>query len=204
MLFRSSPENPLIEFESHLEGYHGLRKPEMIAQENRKVLTHPFLGSKNYEFPPERVENFLTLPWGTKPEFSWRKVKHSHTANLDHAVGTWKIILKIIPLKTKKEIVENWLPRYTGTPLNQFGKFILLTNFGHYVELFAKWNKVKVNGKDKPMPNATAGDISIINFGMGSANAATMMDLLTTIQPRANGISDERTNLWTCQASWLD
>lgn len=35
------------------------------------------------------------------------------------------------------------------------------------------------------MPNATAKGITIINFGMGSANAATVMDLLSAIQPKA-------------------
>jgi AMP nucleosidase len=88
-------------------------------------------------------------------------------------------------VESKKDIVNNWLPRYTGTPLSGFGKYILLTNFAHYVELFAKWHKVKVVGKDKPMPNATAKDITIINFGMGSANAATVMDLLGAIEPKA-------------------
>ncbi|MFI5133729.1 MAG: AMP nucleosidase [Chitinophagales bacterium] len=88
-------------------------------------------------------------------------------------------------MKTKDEIVKNWLPRYTGKKLEQFGKYILLTNFSNYVGLFAKWNKVRIVGKDKPMQCATAGDISIINFGMGSPSAATIMDLLTAIEPKA-------------------
>jgi AMP nucleosidase len=88
-------------------------------------------------------------------------------------------------MKTKKDIVQNWLPRYTGTDLEDFGNYILLTNFGDYVDIFAKKNNVKVNGKKKAMPNATAGDITIINFGMGSANAATIMDLLSSIKPKA-------------------
>lgn len=88
-------------------------------------------------------------------------------------------------MKSKKEIVENWLPRYTGQSLNNFGNYILLTNFQHYVNLFAKWHKVKIIGADKPMPNATADGISIINFGMGSANAATIVDLLSAISPKA-------------------
>ena len=88
-------------------------------------------------------------------------------------------------MKSKKEIVENWLPRYTGQPLNNFGEYILLTNFQHYVNLFAKWNKTKIVGADKPMSSATANGITIINFGMGSANAATIMDLLSAIQPKA-------------------
>jgi AMP nucleosidase len=88
-------------------------------------------------------------------------------------------------MKTRKEIVANWLPRYTGVPLKDFGKYILLTNFHQYVTLFARWHHVKVMGHDKPMPSATAGDITIINFGMGSATAATVMDLLSAIHPKA-------------------
>jgi AMP nucleosidase len=88
-------------------------------------------------------------------------------------------------MKTKEEIVRNWLPRYTGMALEEFGHYILLTNFDYYVDLFAKWNNVKVIGKDRPMPNATANNITIINFGMGSSNAATIMDLLGAIEPAA-------------------
>jgi len=88
-------------------------------------------------------------------------------------------------MKTKEEIVRNWLPRYTGLPLKKFGKYILLTNFDHYVDLFASWHGVEIIGKDRPMPNATANNITIVNFGMGSSNAATIMDLLGAIEPGA-------------------
>ena len=88
-------------------------------------------------------------------------------------------------MKTKKEIVENWLPRYTGIPLDKFGEFILLTNFANYVEMFAERFGVPVMGKSKPMQSATAENITIINFGMGSAMAATVMDLLGAIKPHA-------------------
>ena len=88
-------------------------------------------------------------------------------------------------MKTRRDIVANWLPRYTGVPLKGLGDYILLTNFHHYVNLFAKWHGVPVHGKGKPMPNATADDITIINFGMGSATAATIMDLLSAIKPKA-------------------
>ena len=71
-------------------------------------------------------------------------------------------------MKTKQEIVNNWLPRYTGEQLANFGKYVLLTNFSNYVTMFAKWNKVKVVGHDRPMQCATANGITIINFGMGS------------------------------------
>ncbi len=88
-------------------------------------------------------------------------------------------------MKTKQDIVDNWLPRYTGTALGDFGEHILLTNFGHYLEIFARDAGVPINGRERPMPNATADGITMINFGMGSANAATIMDLLSAITPKA-------------------
>ena len=88
-------------------------------------------------------------------------------------------------MKTKEEIVNNWLPRYTGKSLDSFGKYFLLTNFMYYVELFAKWHNVPVDGKSKNMPSATSDGITIINFGMGSPNAATAMDLVSAVTPNA-------------------
>ena len=88
-------------------------------------------------------------------------------------------------MKSKEEIVKNWLPRYTGSALKDFGEYILLTNFSNYVKMFADWHGVQVNGTDHPMLNATANNITIINFGMGSASAATVMDLLSAIDPKA-------------------
>lgn len=88
-------------------------------------------------------------------------------------------------MKTKKEIVENWLPRYTGEKIENFGQYILICNFFNYVERFAEENNVEIIGKGKPMQCATANNITIINFGMGSASAATCMDLLSAIKPKA-------------------
>ncbi|MFT5621998.1 MAG: AMP nucleosidase, partial [Flavobacteriaceae bacterium] len=87
-------------------------------------------------------------------------------------------------MKTKQEIVENWLPRYTGVALEDFGQYILLTNFSNYVVKFAEWHNVEVIGKGKPMQSATAEGITIINFGMGSPNAATVIDCLSAIKPK--------------------
>jgi AMP nucleosidase len=88
-------------------------------------------------------------------------------------------------MTSKEEIVADWLPRYTDTPLAAFGKYILLTNFDDYLHLFSEWFSVPINGAQKPMPNVTAEGITLINFGMGSANAATVMDLLSAIKPKA-------------------
>lgn len=86
---------------------------------------------------------------------------------------------------TKEEIVNNWLPRYTGTALEDFGEYIILTNFRHYVELFAQWNNIEIKGANRAMPSATCENITIIDFSMGSANAATIMDLLSAIEPKS-------------------
>jgi AMP nucleosidase len=89
-------------------------------------------------------------------------------------------------LKTKEAIVTNWLPRYTGRPLADFGQYIILTNFSKYIQLFSQWNdNAPILGLDKPMQSVTANGITIINFGMGSSVAATIMDLLTAIKPKA-------------------
>jgi AMP nucleosidase len=89
-------------------------------------------------------------------------------------------------LKTKDAIVTNWLPRYTGRPLEEFGEYIILTNFSKYIQLFSEWHDdAPIMGIDKPMQSVTAKGITIINFGMGSSVAATIMDLLTAIHPKA-------------------
>ena len=88
-------------------------------------------------------------------------------------------------MKSKNEIVENWLPRYTGIELSEMSDYVLLTNFQHYLNEFAQIHNCEMNGLDKAMPNATADGVTMINFSMGSANAATIMDLLSATQPKA-------------------
>lgn len=88
-------------------------------------------------------------------------------------------------MKTKQEIIENWLPRYTGRELQDFTPYILLTNFSKYLDIFSAKYQVPIIGADKPMPNVSAEGITLINFGMGSPLAATMMDLLGAIKPSA-------------------
>lgn len=92
-------------------------------------------------------------------------------------------------MKSKPDIVRDWLPRYTGRSLADFGKYILLTNFSSYVASFASRFNVPILGLDKPIQSATGQgegrDITIMNFGMGSAMAATTMDLLLAVEPNA-------------------
>ena len=88
-------------------------------------------------------------------------------------------------MKTKQEIVENWLPRYTQMPLESFGTYILLTNFNNYVDIFCDNFGIEKPAYTSNMRCATADGITIINFGMGSPNAAIIMDLLSAIKPKA-------------------
>ena len=89
-------------------------------------------------------------------------------------------------MKTKEEIVTNWLPRYTDTPVEAFGKYILLTNFISYVHDFARMENAEIRGLQRPMQTVTSADgITLVNFGMGSPNAATICDLLSVVEPQA-------------------
>jgi len=88
-------------------------------------------------------------------------------------------------MKTKLDIAKNWLPRYTGTQIDDFGDYMLLTNFQNYVDKFAERFNCEVKGIGRPMQTATnSHGLSIINFGIGSANAATIMDLLVARAPK--------------------
>jgi len=87
---------------------------------------------------------------------------------------------------TKLDLARDWLPRYTGMPLEDFGSYVLLTNFRTYVSKFARKFDCQIHGEDRPMQSATNDDgLTIINFGIGSPNAATIMDLLTAYHPEA-------------------
>ena len=88
-------------------------------------------------------------------------------------------------MHTKEDIVKNWLPRYTGVELKDFKKYVLLTNFDNYLHLFAAQTGATLHGVGKPMQVAIAEDMVMINFGMGSPTAATVMDLLSAISPKA-------------------
>ena len=88
-------------------------------------------------------------------------------------------------METKLEIAKNWLPRYTGMPLEKFGDYILVTNFKNYVEKFSERFSAEIHGEGRAMQAATNSEgLTIINFGMGSPNAATIMDLLVAVNPK--------------------
>ena len=59
-------------------------------------------------------------------------------------IGLVDNLIKKFKMKTKKDIVKDWITRYSGIKIKSFGKFVLLTNFQKYVDEFAKINKVNV------------------------------------------------------------
>jgi AMP nucleosidase len=88
-------------------------------------------------------------------------------------------------MPTKLDIAKNWLPRYTGMPIDKFGDYILLTNFDSYINNFCRKFKCDQVGEGRPMQAATnSAGLSMINFGMGSPNVATVMDLLAARRPK--------------------
>jgi len=88
-------------------------------------------------------------------------------------------------MPSQLEIAKNWLPRYTGMQLHEFGDYILLTNFRNYLNNFAEKFGCDICGENNSMQAATNADgLTMINYGIGSPNAATIMDLLSARQPR--------------------
>jgi AMP nucleosidase len=86
----------------------------------------------------------------------------------------------------KLDIARDWLPRYTGMPLEDFGEYVLLTNFRNYVDQFAARLDCQMYGEGLPMQAATSDEgLSIVNCGIGTANTATIMDLLVAVDPEA-------------------
>jgi AMP nucleosidase len=90
-------------------------------------------------------------------------------------------------MRSKLDITQNWLPRYTGMPREDFQEYILLTNFHAYLRRFSERYQVPLFGSDRPMQSASSPElgITIVNFGIGSANAALIMDLLGAVKPKS-------------------
>ena len=95
------------------------------------------------------------------------------------------MISKDAEYPTKPQLAADWLPRYTGMPVNQFGEYILLTNFSYYLTRFAEMFGCQIRGRGRPMQAATNDhNLTLVKFGIGSPNAALIMDLLTAVSPK--------------------
>ncbi len=81
------------------------------------------------------------------------------------------------------KIAHDALERYTGSALDDFGSYILLTNFGRYVEAFASLTGSETKNFNWKACHWKEKNISILDFGIGSPVAGMAMDILSYIDP---------------------
>lgn len=86
----------------------------------------------------------------------------------------------------KLAIARDMLERYTGSPINEFEKQIILTNFDYYIERFEYicGNK-KYKGSAMSVVHSKKAGVSIIDFSIGSPTAALIIELLSAVDPKA-------------------
>ena len=138
------------------------------------------------------MSRFSTIKNNKKNLDSFKKTDYNQRLNVNPVKINTTLNSQLIKvkeneqnMKTKDEIVSDWLPRYTGMPLEKFEKHIILCNFSKYLKAFSKYHNAEILGEDKEMQACSADGITIVKFGMGSSMAATVVDLLTAIEPRA-------------------
>lgn len=86
----------------------------------------------------------------------------------------------------KKKIAVDMLERYTGSAIGDFRKQIILTNFDYYVERFKKFpDAVATKGSAMNVAHSKSQDVSIVDFSIGSPNAALIIELLSVLDPTA-------------------
>lgn len=87
----------------------------------------------------------------------------------------------------KRKIAIDILERYTGHRLSEFQDQIILTNFHYYMERFnfllsdAKYTE----GSAFKASSSKRARVTIIEFGLGSAMAALIMEVVAVIEPKA-------------------
>lgn len=88
--------------------------------------------------------------------------------------------------KKKHKIASDMLERYTGSPISHFQKQIILTNFDYYLERFAAlFGDERTRGSAMSVVHSVKKNVSIIDFSIGSPNAAIIIELLATTDPKA-------------------
>jgi AMP nucleosidase len=86
----------------------------------------------------------------------------------------------------KWQLAGDMLERYTGTAPQAFEKQIILTNFGYYLERFANlYGDGDSRGSAMSAVHSRKMGVSIINFSIGAPNAALIIELLATADPKA-------------------
>lgn len=87
----------------------------------------------------------------------------------------------------KWKIAADMLERYTGTAPEAFEKQIVLTNFDYYIERFNTLcdDTRTTEGSAMNAAHSKKMGVSIINFSIGAPNAALIIEILATADPKA-------------------
>jgi AMP nucleosidase len=86
----------------------------------------------------------------------------------------------------EEKIARDTLERYSGSPIEDFQPYVLLTNFAKYVHYFAESRNVPViEGSTFKVAHFPAERVSILDFKIGSPAAALVVDLCAFLPIRA-------------------
>lgn len=78
----------------------------------------------------------------------------------------------------ESQIAKETLERYSGSEIEQFGSYLLLTNFHRYIRTFTEMFDVQLlSGSMFTAAHCPKHDVSIVDFKLGSAAAALIVDL---------------------------
>lgn len=95
-------------------------------------------------------------------------------------------ILQDEPNKLEEEIARDTLERYSGSPVEHFQPYLLLTNFPRYVHYFAEYREIPIiEGSMFKVAHSPKENISILDFKIGSPAAALVVDLCSFLPIRA-------------------
>jgi AMP nucleosidase len=87
----------------------------------------------------------------------------------------------------KRRIAIDMLERYTGHDIKDFQPQIILTNFHYYYDRFQKLlpDCKGTKGSAFAAASSSSAKVTIIEFGIGSAMAVLIMELVAVIEPKA-------------------
>ncbi len=92
-----------------------------------------------------------------------------------------------VPDEKEEQIARDTLERYSGSDVNLFQPYLLLTNFPKYVHYFAESRDVQVlEGSMFKVAHSPKENISILDFKIGSPSAALVVDLCAFLPIRAS------------------
>lgn len=81
-------------------------------------------------------------------------------------------------LEHEAKIARDTLERYSGSPIEDFRSYLLLTNFSKYVDYFAEQRGIETHeGAMFKVAHSVEEDITILDFKIGSPAAALVIDV---------------------------